>query len=362
MKICIVLPEMNESVLHFINCANAAQAFFKFESVELHSTEEEEILSIRDITADDMPSLMEKLYSLKISLGYKDEDLLMTFFGGRIIDDAGGDSFFSWGTTLLEPNPAVAIISLDYLYPNRHVLDNNDSSYVGRSIQYNMFAPLVWTYTDLECHYKTVSCIMDFCSDTHQINIGLKKGFYFCSTNDCQQRMEKTEAGRAILSIANYLNTFPYRAYSQMPMIPICFKTGQIKCPNSPLINPRQVFVGMPFSDDYIDIYTHAIKPALITLGYIPWRGDDHPVLIDMMCKLCQAIQESEYAIIDLSGMNPNVMLELGMCLGLGRRVLLIKRRGTDVPVDLRGMEYLEYTSATNLNKPLSVRLQQVFL
>lgn len=123
-----------------------------------------------------------------------------------------------------------------------------------------------------------------------------------------------------------------------------CFKTGGV-CTRSDKIkyNPNQIFIGCPFRKEYFNFINYVIKPVSSKLGYSTWIANESFKNIDIMCKVCGGIQSSAQAIIDITSWNSNVLFELGMLYGLGKNVLLIKHDDSDVPVDLKGIEYVEY-------------------
>jgi len=143
-----------------------------------------------------------------------------------------------------------------------------------------------------------------------------------------------------------------------------CFKTGG-DCTRGITVKPNQIFVAMPYSSDKLDmsdVYELGIKGALQKLGYDPLRADEVFLGRDLMCNICQHIQESPVSIVDISDWNPNVLLELGMIYGWGRTAILLKykKSNIDVPVDLRGMLYLEYDSVRSLRAKLVTCLRDL--
>jgi hypothetical protein len=132
--------------------------------------------------------------------------------------------------------------------------------------------------------------------------------------------------------------------------ITTCFLTGSEGCRlrNEIGMQPRQVFVAMPFQEQQ-DAYKFGIKPAIQSLGFIPWRADERIANYQILCKVCRGIQTSRYAIVEVSKWNPNVLLELGIAYGLGRTVLLVKEKKAKIPTDLKGIEYIEYADAEEL-------------
>lgn len=52
--------------------------------------------------------------------------------------------------------------------------------------------------------------------------------------------------------------------------------------------------------------------------------GDKEPTEPAIFCDICQKIQACEYGIVELSDLNPNVLLEFGMMLALGKPVFVL--------------------------------------
>ena len=136
---------------------------------------------------------------------------------------------------------------------------------------------------------------------------------------------------------------------SRKSQIPRCYKIGTSFCPYRLEETSAQVFIGMPFRSHYENVYKFAIEPALMSVGLAPWKANQAISNIDIMCKMCHAIQQSAYSIIDISDWNPNVMFELGLVYALHKRTLLIKQQHANVPVDLSGMEVINYSRFENL-------------
>lgn len=140
-----------------------------------------------------------------------------------------------------------------------------------------------------------------------------------------------------------YSNLYEYLLEGKMMK---CFKTGgactRINDPELKF-NPTQVFVGFPFKQEYFNLVNYVIKPVCKELGYSTWIANEQFKNIDIMCKVCGGIQSSARAIIDITNWNANVLFELGLLYGLGKNVLLIKHDGSDVPVDLKNIEYVNY-------------------
>lgn len=142
-----------------------------------------------------------------------------------------------------------------------------------------------------------------------------------------------------------------------------CFKIGS-GCPHVIDSKKYLFFVGMPFSDQYADSYQYGIKDMLARHGIDVesriFKADEQPSTIDILCKICKGIQESQYIIINLSGRNPNVMFELGLAYGLNKTVFLIKDENSAEISDLKGLEYTQYSNAGDLANKLQTRFHEL--
>lgn len=132
-----------------------------------------------------------------------------------------------------------------------------------------------------------------------------------------------------------------------------CFKMCVDGCPVNPAYISNKIFIAMPFADDFLDSYNYGIIPALSALGLNHFKADNEISNKDVMCKICQEIQSCSIAIVNISGLNPNVMLEQGLAYGLGKPVIIIKDKNTKAISDLGSIEYIEYNHAYDLQQKL---------
>lgn len=144
-----------------------------------------------------------------------------------------------------------------------------------------------------------------------------------------------------------------YSGQRTFPSMPYCFNMGMAGCPKQVQLDPQQVFVGMPIRAEFEDAYEYGIRRPLEGLGFKVWRADEEPKNIDLMCKICEGLQSSRYAVLNISGWNANVPFELGLAYGLGRETLIVKDRQSRVPTDLKGIEYFEYGHSGELREKL---------
>ncbi len=132
-----------------------------------------------------------------------------------------------------------------------------------------------------------------------------------------------------------------------------CLKTGVQGCPKNPILKTNKVFVGMPFDNKYLDSYKYGILLALQFCGLEAYRADETILSIDVMCKICEQMQICKYLIFNISGLNPNVMLELGLSYGLGKETIIIKDKETKNISNIANAEFIEYSHAVELQEKL---------
>jgi len=148
------------------------------------------------------------------------------------------------------------------------------------------------------------------------------------------------------------------RVHNQMNVIPI----NPIFGPASYPIDPRLAFVLMPFTPALTEIYQIFVKPTIETPEFdlISRRADDiksnRAIIQDVWKSLCEA----RLVIADLSGLNPNVMYELGIAHTLGKETILIYQRGEEIkfPFDLAHIRRIEYDNNATGGKKLEQDLK----
>jgi hypothetical protein len=122
-------------------------------------------------------------------------------------------------------------------------------------------------------------------------------------------------------------------------------------------------FVIMPFAPDFDAVYRGVREAlALPSLNIRCSRADDirRPNIIDTILR---AIAESEYALADLTGLNPNVFYELGIahCTKEADKVVLLTQEIDTLPFDLRQLRCIEYRRSAAGIRALKNELIQTF-
>jgi hypothetical protein len=182
---------------------------------------------------------------------------------------------------------------------------------------------------------------------------------YELSSTQKTVRIDAAESfAQSVKDLADKIETEIASGQNKEAPIPLhqmraCFKTGAKGCPLNPTEKKNRIFVAMSFSDEYKDSYEYGIKLVLDQKGIEYYKADDEIKNKDVMCKICKEIQSCGKIIVNISGLNPNVMLELGLAYGLGKEVIVVKDKKTIAISDLGGIEYIEYAHAVDLQKKL---------
>lgn len=108
-----------------------------------------------------------------------------------------------------------------------------------------------------------------------------------------------------------------------------------------------KAFVLMPFDDPELDsVYSELIEPALVENSFKVTRADlsinQQQILKDIVIDLAEA----DLVIVDVSGLNGNVMYELGLAHAMGKRTVMITQDITELPFDLNSYRATPYSTS----------------
>jgi|GEM_PF-931435 len=239
-------------------------------------------------------------------------------------------------------------------------LNHNFSEILGLEKELNNFL--------ISCEYVYANTFTNFVDRYNQligkysINTGIKVNkfnLYEHEFSESRKTIRDSGIDRFKIAIDNFKSflkdeIYKEREASKTKHIPShqmrkCLKVGVEGCPQNPVLDKNKVFIGMSFDNKYLDSYQYGVKLALDTLGYTPYRADNEIENRDIMCKICYEMQTSKYLIFNISGLNPNVMLELGLSYGLGKETIIIKDKETKAISDIASIEYIEYAHAYDL-------------
>lgn len=103
------------------------------------------------------------------------------------------------------------------------------------------------------------------------------------------------------------------------------------------------VFVLMPFSPEFDDVYQLGIKPACNNAGAYAERVDEQIFRESILERIYNQIDKADIILSDMTGKNPNVFYETGYAHALGKPVVLLTQNSDDIPFDLKHYPHIIY-------------------
>jgi hypothetical protein len=127
-------------------------------------------------------------------------------------------------------------------------------------------------------------------------------------------------------------------------------------------IDGLMCFALMPFKDEFFEVYETAIVPAAEKQGLRALHAGEifgnREIVEDIWDSICSA----RVIVADVTGRNPNVFYELGICHILGKECIVITQEREDVPFDIRHRRFIEYepSKLVKLQSGLAKTIQAV--
>ncbi|EII3115732.1 hypothetical protein HJ076_17500 [Vibrio parahaemolyticus] len=118
------------------------------------------------------------------------------------------------------------------------------------------------------------------------------------------------------------------------------------------------IFVLMPFSEDFDDVYKLGIKQAAVEAGAYAERLDEQIFNEGMLDRIFNQISKADVVVADMTGRNPNVFYEVGYAHALGKKIILLTKNADDIPFDLKHQQHLVYEgSIVRLKEMLTAKI-----
>lgn len=156
------------------------------------------------------------------------------------------------------------------------------------------------------------------------------------------------------------LNKEAEQQRAQKPLLERFFHRTSDGKPIIPPSEEQRIFVAIPSGEGDLKLFWQGIQPALETHGLSFFRAD-RPLSDDVaLSEFCQELHSCRLAILNLSGMAPNVMLALGLVYGIGKPVIILQPQDDGFLGEQHNNGYLRYTGADDLKKVLGAMLFQL--
>lgn len=117
--------------------------------------------------------------------------------------------------------------------------------------------------------------------------------------------------------------------------------------PMAPDAGEKFAFVAMEFTPASARLYRDVIKPIVTEYGIKCRRGDELPGCRSIVDQIRVAIDHCRVLVADITGLNANVLIEIGMAVFCKKSVLLICRdgcNGTSIPYNIQHLRVHGYT------------------
>ena len=114
----------------------------------------------------------------------------------------------------------------------------------------------------------------------------------------------------------------------------------------------------MPFGVEFDEIFHELLQPALADYEVI--RADSRLDERNILEKIVTGISEAALIVADVTGMNADVMYELGISHALGRPTIMVAETVTGLPFDIRSYPVHEYGVARARADRLSSLLREL--
>jgi len=125
-----------------------------------------------------------------------------------------------------------------------------------------------------------------------------------------------------------------------------------------PKLNKNLIFVLMPFADESEDLYIYGIGGAAEKTGFACLRADEIEHNSDIIDQILYNIQNARLVVAETTEKNPNVFYEIGFAHGKGQEVILVTKKGADIPFDLKSINHILYNNIHDLEVKLAKRLE----
>jgi hypothetical protein len=123
----------------------------------------------------------------------------------------------------------------------------------------------------------------------------------------------------------------------------------------------KHVFVAMPFSEEFQDVYEFGIYEPIRRCGYICERVDEPLFTGDILQRITNRISTAEFVVAELTGAKANVYLEVGYAWGKNIPVITLAREGEKLQFDVSTHRCIFYRTIGQLGRELEKLVREVY-
>ena len=124
----------------------------------------------------------------------------------------------------------------------------------------------------------------------------------------------------------------------------------------------KRAFVIMPFSEELQEVYSELIKLGLEDAGFLTERADNIDSLQNILRDIVSGIVQADLIVADVTGLNANVLYELGIAHGLRKPTIMLTQNLDELPFDLRSYRVIPYSVKFSEAGALRERIREVAL
>jgi hypothetical protein len=108
--------------------------------------------------------------------------------------------------------------------------------------------------------------------------------------------------------------------------------------------NEPQAFIALPWEASVSSDLDHLIRETLEEHGVRAIVASSSTSAGSVSSEVQGKLREADFVIADITGANPNVMIEVGMALAMGKRLLLLSQsRWKELPFDVAARQVAVY-------------------
>lgn len=187
-------PDFQRPLEDLLDVWNSAQESCNFVGLRPRREAERVLLTPGSISNDQASQLAA---DIRISAGHLSANGIMVFTEKRLYDPPMYYQLFVGGRSATEVPPRIAVLSLEFL--RKSYRGHQTVPILFRAITCNILFS-VGIDCGLQDHRETVGCIMDFCSNMSDIEIGIRNGLRLCAP--CSRSLESNSC-RHLLQIVD---------------------------------------------------------------------------------------------------------------------------------------------------------------